>query len=100
MGRMVVIYTVLIKMNDYLKPAENGCHSLLQVVPPLIGIIGHLLQATAGVCAVFSGQAAVLLVDQLKLGQAFMDLPLKSLCNHKHKALEQILTVTVVNRQA
>lgn len=47
----------------YLKPTEDGCHPLLQVVPSLIGVMGHLPQLTGRVSAVFSGQAAVLLVD-------------------------------------
>lgn len=47
----------------YLKPAEDGCHPLLQVVPSLIGILSHLPQTTGRVSAVFSGQAAILLID-------------------------------------
>lgn len=47
----------------YLKPTEDGCHPLLQVVPSLIGIMSHLSQLTGRVSAVFSGQAAILLVD-------------------------------------
>lgn len=39
----------------------------------------HLLEAARRVGAILSGQAAVLLVDQLELGQALMDLPLESL---------------------
>ena len=46
-----------------LKSAKNGCHPFLQVVPSLIGIVGHIPQMAGRVCAVFSGQATVLLVD-------------------------------------
>ena len=41
--------------------------------------MNHLFEAAGRVRAVLSGQAAVLLVDQLQLGQALMDLSLESL---------------------
>lgn len=50
---------------SYFEPAEDGGHPLLEVVPSLVGIVSHFSQMTRGVSAVFSGQAAVLLVDQL-----------------------------------
>lgn len=50
-------------MKRYLQPAQDGCHPLLQVVPSLIGVLSHFPQTTGGVSAVFSGQAAVLLID-------------------------------------
>lgn len=39
----------------------------------------HLFEATGGICAVLPRQAPVLLVDQLQLGQALVDLSLESL---------------------
>ncbi|TNN53320.1 hypothetical protein EYF80_036474 [Liparis tanakae] len=63
----------------YLEPAQDGRHPLLQVVPALVGAVGHLPQAAGGVGAVLPGQAAILLIDQLQLGQALVDLPLEGL---------------------
>lgn len=62
-----------------LEPAEDGRHPLLQVVPAPVGAVRHLLEAAASVRAVFSGQPAILLVQQFQLRQAFVDLPLESL---------------------
>ena len=63
----------------YLESAEDGGHPLLQVVPALVPVVGHLPEATGGVGAVLPGQTAVLLIDQLQLGQTLMDLTLECL---------------------
>ena len=70
----------------YLQSAEDAGQPLLQVVPALVPVVGHLPQAAGGVGAVLPGQASVLLVDQLQLGQALVDLPLEGLetCKPKH----------------
>lgn len=47
----------------YFEPAEDRGHSLLEVVPSLVGIVSHFPQMTRGIGAVLSGQATVLLVD-------------------------------------
>ena len=62
-----------------LESAQDGGDALLQVVPSLVAFVNHLFEAAGRVRAVLSGQAAVLLVDQLQLGQALMDLSLESL---------------------
>lgn len=62
-----------------LESAQDGGDALLQVVPSLVAFMNHLFEAAGRVRAVLSGQAAVLLVDQLQLGQALMDLSLESL---------------------
>lgn len=51
----------------------------MQVVPSLVAFVNHLFQAACRVSAVLSGQTAVLLVDQLQLSQALVDLALESL---------------------
>jgi hypothetical protein len=65
--------------NSNLESAQDGGDALLQVVPSLVAFVNHLFEAARRVCAVLSGQAAVLLVDQFQLGQAFMDLSLEGL---------------------
>lgn len=67
------------RSDAHLEPAKDGCHALLQVVPPLVGLVSHLPQTAGRVRTVFSGQAAVLLVDQLQLGQTFLNLSLEGL---------------------
>ena len=62
-----------------LESAQDGGDALLQVVPSLVAFVNHLFEAAGRVRAVLSGQAAVLLVDQLQLGQALVDLSLESL---------------------
>jgi len=62
-----------------LESAQDGGDALLQVVPSLVAFVNRLFEAAGRVRAVLSGQAAVLLVDQLQLGQALMDLSLESL---------------------
>lgn len=39
----------------------------------------HVLESAGGVGAVLAGQAAVLFVDELQLGQTLLDLPLEGL---------------------
>lgn len=63
----------------HLESAKDGRHSFLQVVPSLVGLVRHLPQTTGRVRTVFSGQAAVLLVDQLQLRQTFLNLSLEGL---------------------
>lgn len=63
----------------YLEPAQDGRHPPLQVVPSLVATVHHVLESAGGVGAVLAGQAAVLLVDELQLGQALLDLPLEGL---------------------
>lgn len=65
--------------NKDLESAQDGADALLQVVPSLVAFMDHLLQAAGRVGAVLPGQAAVLLVDQLQLGQALVHLSLESL---------------------
>lgn len=59
--------------------AENSGDSPLQAVPSLVPLLDHGLQFGRGVGPVLPGQTAVLLVDQLQLSEAFMDLPLERL---------------------
>lgn len=63
----------------YLEPAQDGRHPPLQVVPSLVAIVHHVLESAGGVGAVLAGQAAVLFVDELQLGQTLLDLPLEGL---------------------
>lgn len=59
--------------------ADDGGRSPLQVVPPPVPLLNHLLQPAGCVRPVLPGQPAVLLVHQLQLGQALVDLPLERL---------------------
>lgn len=52
----------------------------MQLVPAPVPFVHHGLQFAGSVCAVLAGQAAVLFIHQLQLGQALMDLPLERLC--------------------
>lgn len=51
----------------------------MQDVPAAIAFTDHGFELAGSVGAVLSGQAAVLVVDQLQLGQPLVDLPLKAL---------------------
>ena len=51
--------------NENLESAQDGGDALLQVIPSLVASMDHLLEAARRVGAILSGQAAVLLVDQL-----------------------------------
>lgn len=64
---------------SHLEPAQDGRHPPLQVVPSLVPAVHHVLESAGGVGAVLAGQAAVLFVDELQLGQTLLDLPLKGL---------------------
>lgn len=72
---------------SYLEPAQDGRHPPLQVVPSLVPAVHHVLESAGGVGAVLAGQAAVLFVDELQLGQTLLDLPLKGLEVKKKKTL-------------
>lgn len=63
----------------YLEPAEDGGHSSVQCIPPPVAFMDHCFELAGSVCAVFPGQPAVLIVDQLELGQSLMNLPLETL---------------------
>lgn len=63
----------------YLEPPENGSYSFLEVIPALVPLVHHLLELAGRVGAVLAGQAPVLLIDQLQLRQALVDLPLERL---------------------
>lgn len=59
--------------------ADDGGRPPLQVVPPPVPLLNHLLQPAGCVRPVLPGQPAVLFVHQLQLSQALMDLPLERL---------------------
>lgn len=63
----------------YLEPPEDGGHSFLEVVPALVALVHHVFELAGRVGAVLAGQAPVLLIDQLQLRQALVDLPLERL---------------------
>ena len=49
----------------YSESPQDSRDPLLQVVPALVALVHHLLQLAGCVSAVLSGQAPVLLVDEL-----------------------------------
>lgn len=63
----------------YLEPPENGSDSFLEVIPALVALVHHLFELAGRVGAVLTGQATVLLIDQLQLREALVDLPLERL---------------------
>lgn len=63
----------------HLESAENSGHSLLQAVPALVPLLHHDLELARCVGPVLTGEAAVLLVDQLQLREPLVDLPLERL---------------------
>lgn len=63
----------------YPESPQDGCDSLLQIVPTLVALMHHLLQLAGCVCAVLPRQPPVLFVDELQLCQSFVNLPLKGL---------------------
>lgn len=64
----------------YLESADDGADSPLQLVPAPVPFVHHRLQLAGRVCAVLTGQPAVLFIYQLQLRQALVDLPLERLC--------------------
>lgn len=64
---------------SYPESAENSGHPLLQAVPPLVPLLHHHFEFARRVGPVLPGQPAVLLVDQLQLSEALVDLPLERL---------------------
>ena len=69
----------------YLEPPENGSDSFPEVIPALVALVHHLFELAGRVGAVLTGQAPVLLIDQLQLSQAFMHLSLESLKQYEQK---------------
>lgn len=63
----------------YLEPAEDGGRSAVQRVPPPVSFVHHRFELAGSVGAVLPGQPAVLIVDQLQLGQLLMNVPLETL---------------------
>lgn len=59
----------------------------MQVVPSLVAVVNHLFEAARRVSSVLSGQPAVLLVDELQLGQSLVDLSLESLGPHRSESV-------------
>lgn len=57
----------------------DGGHSSVQCIPPPVAFMDHCFELAGSVGAVFPGQPAVLIVDQLQLGQSLMNLPLETL---------------------
>lgn len=66
-------------MQCYPESAQDGSHPLLQVIPSLVPIMHHLSETTGGVCTVLAGQATILFVDQLQLGETLLHLALEGL---------------------
>lgn len=64
---------------SHLESAEDGGHSFLQAVPPLVPLMDQDFQLAGIVGPILPSKAAVLFVDQFQLGQALMDLPLEGL---------------------
>ena len=63
----------------HLESAQHGRHPPLQDIPAAVAPGHQGLQAAGGVGAALPGQTAVLLVDQLQLGQPLVHLPLETL---------------------
>lgn len=59
--------------------ADDGGDPPLQAVPPPVPLLDQVPQGSGGVGPVLPGQPAVLLVDQLQLGQTLVDLALERL---------------------
>lgn len=63
----------------HLQSPQDGGHSAVQGVPSPVAFVDHGFELAGSVSAILSGQAAVLVIDQFKLGQPLMYLSLKAL---------------------
>ncbi len=75
----------------YLESAEDGSHSAVQGVPAPVAFVDHGFELAGSVSAVLPGQTAVLVVDQLQLGQPLMNLPLETLTSNNKGLWIQML---------
>lgn len=63
----------------YLQPADDGSHPAVQRLPAPVALMDRELELAGSVGPVLPGQTAVLVVDQLQVCQAFVNLPLETL---------------------
>lgn len=63
----------------YLESAEDSSHPAVQAVPLPVAFMDHGFELASSVGPVLSGQAAVLVIDQFKLGQPLVNLSLETL---------------------
>lgn len=70
----------------------------MQGVPAPVAFVDHGFELAGSVSAVLPGQAAVLVIDQLQLGQPLVNLPLETLKNNKKGLWLQIMySIVLVN---
>lgn len=63
----------------YLESAEDSSHPAVQAVPAPVAFVDHCFELAGSVGPVLSGQAAVLVIDQFKLGEPLVNLSLDTL---------------------